>query len=103
VIAAPDRRVPVVPGAVSIADVGATIEGLLDLPHELPGLDLTRARKAGPTVLSGTLYGPPRVAVVDGPWMLERGPEATTLRRWDRPTDPTAPDGVRARLAAWLP
>ncbi len=103
VIAVPGKKLPAVPGAVSLTDVAPTLEAVLGLPVTLPGLDLTRAKRAGPTVLSSTLYGPPRSAVVDGPWMLEiRGGE-TRLRRWDGPDDDASEEHpeVVDRLRRW--
>jgi hypothetical protein len=108
VIHAPYRLLRAAPGPASLTDVGATLLSLLDAPPTLPGHDLTAGTPVGPTALSGVLYGPPRRAVVDGPWMLVDTAGRTWVEAWQRPVadreaPPTASPAVVERLTSWLP
>ncbi len=99
------RPLPMVSGPASLTDVAATVEALAGLRPDLPGIDLTRSKGVGMTTLSGTLYGPPRMAIVDGPWMLDDVGGHPRLLRW---ADPARDDlsamepAVAMKLAAWL-
>lgn len=105
VIRAP-RTPPPVWGPVALTDIGPTVLSMLGLPVTLPGADLTRGGAVGPTVLSGTLYGTSRAAVVDGPWMLDDAGGTPRLLRWAEPdrVDHLSTDLPAAiHLGAWLP